>query len=112
MLFLILINVGNFLKDLKKFGWLGKPVLYFSENKIILYTLNESIEINIFLNDEIHIVGIKNQRFIRFINKNKGNRELKLNQRLIKFVVNRLKKNHKVIYEDYPSLLSQFRRDF
>jgi hypothetical protein len=67
-------------------------VLYFSERKIILYNLNDAIEINIFLNDEIHIVGIKNQRFIRFNNKSKGNRELKLNQRLIKFVVNRLKK--------------------
>lgn len=116
MCLFIAIPIINFYRSFRKFGALGCPVLSFSTSKIILYGQESSSEVNVYADDEVHIVGLKNNRFIRFVNKKHGNRELKLNkpisQKLIRFIVNRLKNKHKVIHEDYPNILSQFRGDF
>ena len=78
-----------------------------------IYGRDYSSEVVVYDDDDIYIVGLKNNRFVRFVNKKYGNRELKpIPQRLIKFIINRLKNNHKVIHEDYPNILSQFRGDF
>ncbi len=117
--FMVLAIGGRFLLEFKRFGWLGEPVVLFLDNKIIVNTKSSfskgvSIQVDIYADDVVHIVGVENLRFIRLIGKDRPNRELKLNysQRLIKYITKKLAKKHKIVIEDYPSFMSQCRGDY
>ena len=69
MWFLIAIVIINFYKNYRKFGFLGHPVLSFAKDKMTIYGRDYSSEIVVYDDDDIYIVGLKNNRFVRFVNK-------------------------------------------